>query len=97
MEQFEELFRKLQDNQIETARNGGKKIKTIMSTRLRLLMVLHWLREKPKLRLMAQKFEMSIGTIHADIEVCSVFFFLGYLVTILVFLAQINSCHKKFH
>lgn len=65
--QFENLFRQIQ---ITTARNGKRKVQTVLSDRMRVLMVLHWLREKPKMRILAQKFNVAVGTVHADVEVC---------------------------
>lgn len=63
---FESLYQQLN---ISTARNGGRKVKTVLSERMRLLMVLHWLREKPKLRILAQKFGLSVASVYADIKV----------------------------
>jgi hypothetical protein len=67
MDHFEALHAKIN---WATARNGGRKVSTILTTRMRLLMVLYWLREKPKFRLLAQKFNVSLGTTHAEVMVC---------------------------
>lgn len=58
--QFEEVYERISIG--FTARTGGKPIKTVLSRRTRLLLVLHWLREKPKMRILAQKFGVSIAT-----------------------------------
>lgn len=65
---FEIIFSQLNMN---TARSGGKKIKTVLSDRTRLLMVFHWLREKPKIRILASKFGISVGSAYAEIKVGS--------------------------
>jgi hypothetical protein len=47
---------------------GKRPVQTILSTHVRLLMVLHWLQEKPKFRLLAKKFGVAASTIHRDVK-----------------------------
>lgn len=61
IEQFEELHSKL-------VQNGLQAKGSYLSTRTRLLLVLHWLREKPKLRMLANRFQLSVGYIHKEIS-----------------------------
>jgi hypothetical protein len=46
---------------------GKRPVRTILSTHVRLLMVLHWLWEKPKFRLLAKKFGVAASTIHREL------------------------------
>lgn len=67
-DEFENLYQTLLRKKILYSRKGGsRKSKTVLSGRLRLLMVLHWLREKPKFRILAKKFKVSVSVAHRDV------------------------------
>ncbi len=72
--QFDNLYQHLLAT-TSLVRDGSRNMRTVMSTRVRLLMVLHWLREKPKFRILAQKFHVSIATVYRDVA-----FFLPKLI-----------------
>jgi hypothetical protein len=74
IDQFESLHDYLV-GKMSLVRDGKRAVRTTLSTRVRLLMALHWLREKPKFRILAQKFHVSIATAYRDVV-----FFLPKLV-----------------
>lgn len=64
---FENLYADLRLG-INMSRSGRPiSSQTVLTGRVRLLMVLHWLREKPKFRSLATKFGVSTGIAHRDV------------------------------
>jgi hypothetical protein len=64
---FEALHQELKVGLSQSRSGRPIQSQTVLTSRVRLLMVLHWLREKPKFRVLAQKFDVSPSVVHRDI------------------------------
>jgi hypothetical protein len=67
-DEFEWIYKQLESRLVFSRYNQNRKAKHKLVPRLRMIMILNYLREHPKFRLLAQKFQISPALAHRDIR-----------------------------
>jgi len=68
---FEHIYSKLQSSIVQARSylaKGNKIVCTVLEPRVRLLLLLHWLREYPKYKTLALQFSISVSTVSREIK-----------------------------